>query len=191
LKFDEVKGLERMARRSAENLMAAIEASKSRGLHRLIYGLGIRHVGEHTAWVLANRYGSIKKVGHLSLEELADVPEMGPVMAESVYNFFRSKENLEILQKLKDSGLKMSDDSKKTGAVPLAGKTVVITGALKSFSRSEAGEAVRKAGGNPSSMVSKNTDFLVEGEDAGSKLDKARTLGVKIVSEEEFKKLLK
>ena len=191
LKFDSVKDLERMAKKSAANLIDAIEKSKAHDLNRLIYGLGIRHVGEHTAWVLANHFGSIEKLEHAAPEDLTDVPEMGPVMAESVYNFFRNKENLKILKKLKEAGLKMTAPVKKAGIGPLAGKNVVITGTLKSFSRSEAEEAVRKAGGNPSSIVGKNTAFLVAGEEPGSKLDKAEALGVKIIGEEEFKKLLK
>ena len=191
LKLDDVKGLERMAEKSAGNLIDAIAKSRSRDLNRLIYGLGIRHVGEHAAWVLANNFGSIEKIGSASLEELADTPEMGPVMAESVYAFFQNKENAGILKKLKDAGLKMTGDVKKVTTGPLAGKSIVITGTLKDFSRSVAEEAVRKAGGNPSSSVSKNTDFLLAGEEAGSKLDKAKTLGVKIIDEEEFKRLLK
>jgi DNA ligase (NAD+) len=191
LKLDDVKDLERMARKSAGNLIDAIGKSKARDLNRLIYGLGIRHVGEHAAWVLANRFGSIEKIAHASPEELADTPEMGPVMAESVYIFFRNKENIRILKKLKEAGLKMAGEIKKASAGPLAGKSVVITGTLKNFSRSAAEEAVRKAGGNPSSAVSKNTDFLLAGEEPGSKSDKAKTLGVKIIDEEEFKGMLK
>ncbi|MDD5428633.1 MAG: NAD-dependent DNA ligase LigA [Candidatus Omnitrophica bacterium] len=191
LKFDDVKSLERFAAKSASNLVSAIEESKNRDLHRLIYGLGIRHVGEQTAWVLANHFGSMEKLQRSSQEELTEVPDMGPVMAESVYNFFRNKENLSVLKKLKDAGLKMAGEVKKVNAGPLSGKTVVITGTLESFSRHDAEEAVRNAGGTPASGVSKNTDFLVAGEEAGSKLEKAKALGVKIISEEEFKKLLK
>ena len=190
LKFDGLKDLERMAERSAENLITAIEASKLRDLNKLIYGLGIRHVGEHAAWVLANHFNSIEKIAHASLDELTNIQEMGPVMAESVYNFFQNRENLEILKKLKNAGLKMTGTIRKIAAGPLAGKTVVITGTLKSFSRPEAEDAVRKAGGRPSSGVSKNTDFLVSGEEAGSKLDKAKALNVEIISEEKFRKLL-
>lgn len=187
LKLDQVKGLDRMAQKSAENLINAIEKSKSRDLNRLVYGLGIRHVGGRTAWVLAGHFGSIEKIQNASLEELANVAEMGPVMAESVYNFFRNKENIRIVKKLKDAGLKMTGEIKKVSAGPLAGKNVVITGTLKDFSRSAAEEAVRKAGGNPSSSVGKNTDLLLAGEEPGSKLEKAKALGVKIIGEEEFK----
>ncbi|MFA5142727.1 MAG: NAD-dependent DNA ligase LigA [Candidatus Omnitrophota bacterium] len=192
LKFDDTVKLERMAEKSAANLIDAIGKSKARDLNRLIYGLGVRHVGERTAWVLADHFGSIEKLQNASPEELANVPEMGPVMAESVYNFFQSKENLKILKKLKDAGLKMiQSPARKRFAGPFTGKTVVVTGTLRSFSRSGAEEAVRLAGGNPSSSVSKNTDFVVAGGEPGSKLDKARALGVRVIGEEEFKKLLK
>lgn len=191
LKLEDVKKLERMADKSASNLVNAIEASKSRELHRLIYALGIRHVGEHTAWVLAGHFGKMERLESASLEELTDIPEMGPVMAESVHAFFQNKENLKILKRLKDAGLNMASSFKKAASGALAGKTVVITGTLKTFSRSEAEEAVRRCGGNASSSVSKNTDFLVAGEEAGSKLDKAKALGVKIIDEEKFKGLLK
>ncbi len=191
LKIDDVKSLERMAVKSASNLMDAVNASKSRELHRLIYGLGIRHVGSHAAWVLASHFGAIDKLRRASLEELSGVWEIGTVMAESVCNFFRNRENLGILEKLKNAGLKMNlaPAVKKTSG-PLEGKRVVITGTLKALSRPAAEDAVRKAGGSPSSSVSKNTDILVAGEEPGSKLDKAKALGVKIVGEKEFREML-
>jgi len=190
LKLDDVKKLERMAQKSAQNIIDAIEASKKNTLNRLIYALGIRHVGEHAAWVLANHFGSIEKLKEASIEELTGINEIGPVMAESIYNFFKNKENLTILKKLKSAGLKPPPSARKEGAGRLSGKTIVITGTLKSFARSEAEELVRTLGGNAASSVSKNTDLLVAGEEPGSKLDKARKLGVKIITEEEFKKLV-
>ncbi|MDD3906326.1 MAG: NAD-dependent DNA ligase LigA [Candidatus Omnitrophica bacterium] len=191
LKFDDLKGLERMADKSAANLIAAIDRSRSRDLNKLIYGLGIRHIGEHAAWVLTGHFGSIERIERASLEELSGVPEMGPVMAESVYNFFRNKENNAIVKKLKDAGLKMSAPVKAVSAGPFAGKSVVITGTLKGFSRSEAEDAVRHSGGSPSSSVGKNTAFLVAGDEPGSKLDRAKALGVKVINEEEFKALIR
>ncbi len=190
LKLSDVMGLERMAQKSASNLIRAIQESKSRDLYRLIYGLGIRHVGEHTAWVLASHFGSLDKLEKASLEELNDIPDMGPVIAESVYNFFHNRENLSIIKKLKEAGLKMKSEAKKAPSGPLSGKTVVITGTLKDFSRHDAEDAVRKAGGSPSSSVSKNTDFVVVGDEPGSKAEKARSFGVKIIGEEEFKKII-
>lgn len=190
LKLEQVEGLERMARKSAQNLIEAVEKSKARDLNHLIFGLGIRHVGEHAAWVLATHFGSMEKIENVSVEDLTNVAELGPVMAESIYNFFHSKENLKILKKMKKPGLRMALSEKKTLTGPLAGKNVVITGSLESYSRSEAEDAVRKAGGNPSSSVSKNTGFLVSGAEPGSKLEKAKSLGVRIITEKEFKKLL-
>ncbi len=191
LKFNDVKNLERMAEKSAQNLMDAIQNSKVNDLNRLIYALGIRHVGEHAAWVLAGHFGSIEKIQDASIEELTKVNEIGPVMAESIYGFFHNKENLKILKKLKETGLRMSSAKIKTKGGRLDGKSVVITGTLKSLTRAEAEEAVRKLGGNPSSSVSKNTSFLILGEEPGSKLDKALALGVKIITEEEFKKIVR
>lgn len=189
LKFEELKCLERMAERSARNLMDAIEKSKLNDLNRLIYALGIRHVGEHAAWVLADHFGSVEKLGCACLEDLTKIGSLGPVIANSIYNFFRNKENLKIVEKLKDASLRMTGGKVKAGSSSLAGKTIVVTGTLKSFTRSGIEDLIRRSGANPSSSVSKNTDFLVAGEEAGSKLDKAKSLGVKILTEEEFKRI--
>ncbi|MDP3804697.1 MAG: NAD-dependent DNA ligase LigA, partial [Candidatus Omnitrophota bacterium] len=190
LKFGEVRALERMAQKSGQNLMDAIEKSKPNELHRLIYALGIRHVGEHAAWVLANHFGAIKYMKDALIEELTGIREIGPAMAESIYDFFRNKDNMKVLKKLQDAGVSMASPKRKEVNRTLEGKTIVITGTLESFSRSEAEELVRKLGGNPSSMVSKNTDFLVAGSLPGSKMDKAKTLGVKVIDEEGFKKII-
>ncbi len=190
LKFDNVRGLERMAEKSARNLMEAIDKSKSNELHRLIYGLGIRHVGEHAARVLAKNFGSVEKMAKATKEELTEINEIGPVMAESIYTFFRNKENLKILKKLEDAGIRMSAPRGKEASGKLAGKTIVVTGSLKSLTRPEAQALVRRSGANPSSSVSKNTDFLVVGEEPGSKLTKAKALGVKTITEDEFKKMV-
>jgi DNA ligase (NAD+) len=189
LKLDRIKLLERMAEKSAKNLLEAVEKSKSNDLNRLIYALGIRHVGEHAAWVLAGRFDSIEKLKKASVEELTATREIGPVMAESIYNFFRSRENLKVIDKLKNAGVNMAGPKKNLRAGPFSGKSIVITGTLKSYSRSEAEELVRKLGGNPSSSVSAKTDFLVVGAQPGSKLKKAKALGVRVVDEDEFKKL--
>ncbi|MDP2913594.1 MAG: NAD-dependent DNA ligase LigA [Candidatus Omnitrophota bacterium] len=190
LKFDDVKSMERMAEKSANNFLDAIGKSKTSELNRLIYALGIRHVGERAAWVLAGHFASMDKLEGAGLEDLVRIDEIGPVMAESICSFFRNKENIKILKKLKDAGLCMFAGRAKIKAGPLTGKTVVITGALKSFSRGEAEDLVRISGGKASSSVSKDTDFLVVGEDPGSKLGKARALGIKVISEEEFKNIL-
>lgn len=191
LKLNDVLALDRMAEKSATNLLTAIEKSKSNELHRLIYALGIRHVGEHSAWVLANHFAGIEKLSKASVEELTKINEIGPVMAESINNFFHNKEDVRILKKLSDAGLRMSGGVIIEKSGKLAGKTLVVTGTLKKFKRSEAEELIRKLGGNTSSSVSKETDFLVAGEKPGSKFDKAKALDVKIIGEEEFEKLVR
>ena len=190
LKLDEVKKLSRMAEKSGQNLIDAIERSKSNDLNRLIYGLGIRHVGERSGWILADHFGSIGKLRDAGVEELMSIHEIGVVVAESIYNFFRNKENLKILEKLESGGVRMSQPRTRPAAKKLEGKTIVITGSLKGLSRSAAEELVRKLGGNASSSVSENTDMLVCGDEPGSKLNKAKALGVKVVTEEEFMRLI-
>lgn len=191
LKLDDIKVMERMAQVSAQNLVDAIEKSKSNEPHRLIYGLGIRHVGEHAAWVLAGHFGSIDKLKAASQEALTGIGEIGTVMAESIYNYFHNKENLGILKKLEDAGLKMSGAPAKVKSGKLEGKNIVITGTLKSFTRPEAEELIRRLGGNASSSVRVNTDFVVVGEEPGSKLDKAKALGIKRLTEDEFKAMVR
>ncbi|MCX5686718.1 MAG: NAD-dependent DNA ligase LigA, partial [Candidatus Omnitrophica bacterium] len=132
LKLDEVRGLDRMAEKSGQNLINAIGKSRSSELNRLIYALGIRHVGEHAAWILSDHFGSIEKIGGLSAEELANVHEIGPVIAQSIYNFFTNKENIKVLKNLEGAGLRMTGPRRKEGGLPLGGKTVVITGTLES-----------------------------------------------------------
>ena len=192
LKIDDLKKLERCAEKSAANLLDAIEKSKTNTLNRLIYALGIRHVGEHSAWVLADHFGSINKLSSTGFDELTRIREIGPVVAESINDFFTNKENIRILKRLFETNINMSRsgiESKIGGA--LEGRTVVITGTLKNYSRSKAEELVRKLGGKASSSVSKNTYFVVAGEEPGSKVDKAKTLDVRIINEEEFEKLIK
>jgi len=190
LKKDDLAKLERMAEKSASNVINAIEASKGRPLSRLINALGIRHVGERTAEVLADRFGSIDALANATEEELAAIPGIGPVVAASIARFFSEPENLEVLQKLKEAGVAPQAEARREAAA-FAGKTVVFTGGLESMTREQAEALVRKLGANPSSSVSKNTDLVVAGEKAGSKLEKARQLGVKVISEAEFVDLLK
>ena len=178
-------GLERMGEKSAQNLINAIQASKSASLDRLIYALGIRHVGERTAASLAQHFGSIDALASADVEEIAKVPDVGPVVAESIHTFFAQERNKEVLRKLKAAGIDPKVESRRESG-PFAGKTVVFTGALQRMTRDEAQDLVYKLGGNPSSSVSGNTDLVVAGEKAGSKLDKARSLGVKVITEDEF-----
>jgi len=190
LKHEAVANLERMADKSAANLISAIEKSKSNSLNRLIYGLGIRHVGVRSAWILASRFKSIDRLMKADIEGLQGINEIGPVMAESICSFLRTDENKKVIEKLKNSGVNTKEKDAGPRAGNIEGKNFVVTGSLEGFSRHQIEELIRKAGGNASSSVSKNTDYVVAGKDPGSKLDKARQLGVKIINEEEFKKLI-
>jgi len=190
LKQEDLVKLERMAEKSASNVIKAIEASKDRPLSRLINALGIRHVGERTAEVLADHFGSIDALAAATEEELAAIPGIGPVVAASIARFFSEPENLDVLRKLKEAGVAPKAEARHEAAA-FAGKTIVFTGGLESMTREQAEALVRKLGANPSSSVSKNTDLVVAGEKAGSKLEKARQLGVRVISEAEFIDLLK
>lgn len=190
LTADKLEALERMAKKSAQNLIDGIEKSKDNPLSRLIFALGIRHVGVHAAWVLAQRLSSIENIAKQTVEDLTRIHEIGDVMAASIYNFFREKANKVVLKKLQDAGVRMKEAAKKTKSSKLEGKTIVVTGTLSSYSRGEIELLIRQLGGSASSSVSKKTDFLLAGDLAGSKLDKARKLGVKVISEDDFKKLI-
>jgi len=190
LKFDDVKRLERFADKSAQNLVDAIEKSKGNELFRLVFALGIRHVGVHVAWLLYQSYGSIDKIAKQSVESLQSNKEVGPIVAESIHAFFNNKGNLKVLEKLRDASVRMSEAAPAKKGV-LSGKTVVFTGSLSSISRNEAEEIVRKMGGMASSGVNKETDLVVAGSEPGSKYDKAKKLGIKIISEAEFKEMIK
>lgn len=187
---DQLVGLERMAEKSARNVIEAIQASKSASLDRMIYALGIRHVGERTAASLAQHFGSIDALASADTDEIARVPDVGPVVAESIHTFFAQERNKEVLRKLKAAGIDPKVEARRESG-PLAGKTIVFTGALQRMTRDEAQDLVYKLGGNPSSSVSGNTDLVVAGEKAGSKLDKARSLGVRIITEDEFLEMVR
>lgn len=181
---------ERMGEKLADNLLFAIEQSKTRPLPRLLFGLGIRHVGVHLAKILAQQFGSLPALERASLDELRAIHEVGPQVAQSVINFFASPRNREILDQLLAAGVAPQTEVKRSGG-PLAGKIFVFTGAMSRFGRKEAQELIERRGGRASGSVSKKTDYVVAGEEAGSKLEKARELGVTILSEEEFDQLLK
>jgi len=180
--------LERMAEKSAANLVAAIHESKTRPLSRLLNGLGIRHVGSHTAEVLAAQYGNIDRLMQASVEELEQTYEIGEVVAASIRDFFETAENRNLIEALRAHGVTMSE---KTAAArgqprPFDGKTFVVTGALRNYSRDAMHERIKQLGGRPTSSVSAKTDYLVVGEIPGSKLEKARKLNVPILTEDEF-----
>ncbi|MCE5200142.1 MAG: NAD-dependent DNA ligase LigA [Armatimonadota bacterium] len=189
LKKENLVPLERMAEKSAENAIRAIEQSKSAPLSRLVYALGIRHVGERTAAALAQHFGSIDELRNASEEEIARVPDIGPVVAKSVATFFDQAETDEVLRKLKEVGIDPREEKIKE-TEEFAGKTIVFTGALQRLTREQAEEIVFKLGAKPSSSVSKKTNLVVAGEKAGSKLDKAQALGVKVISEDEFLEMM-
>ncbi len=190
LKLEPLAALERMAEKSAQNLLEEIEASKKSGLARLIYALGMRFVGERTGQLLAEHFGSLEEIADAGVEELTEVPEVGPKVAESIAEFFSEPANRKLLQKLKRAGVRMTEERKAPRDTRLAGKTFVFTGTLARRSREDAGALVVEHGGKLSSSVSKKTDYVVVGADPGSKHDKARSLGVTILDESAFEKLL-
>jgi len=190
LKKHELVDLERMGEKSAENLLRAIDRSRSRPLHRVVFALGIREIGEHTASILTETFGSLEALMNARQEELESVEGIGPVAAANIVAFFRNKANLKFIEKLRRGGVKFTPPKRKKTTGPLAGKTVVLTGGLASMTREEAHEAIREAGGTPGSSVTRKTDLVVVGENPGSKLRKAQELGIKTVDEEEFLKLL-
>ncbi|MBU4377219.1 MAG: NAD-dependent DNA ligase LigA [Candidatus Omnitrophica bacterium] len=190
LGFEDVKNLERFADKSARNLIDGIEKSKQNELFRLIFALGIRHVGVHVAWLLYKHYGSIDRIARQSIESLESHKEIGPIVAESIHAFFNNKANLKVLEKFRKAGVRMEEEVSGRKGI-FDGKSIVFTGGLSSITRSEAEELVRKLGGRVSSSVSKETGIVVAGAEPGSKYDKAKSLGVKIVSEEEFKDMIK
>ncbi|MEN6372573.1 MAG: NAD-dependent DNA ligase LigA [Armatimonadota bacterium] len=183
---EDFSNIERMGEKSIDNILASIERSKTTTLARLVYALGIRHVGERTAQVLAQHFGSLERVENAAVEELAEVPDVGHVVAASIARFFAQEETKKVLEKLEKAGVRPESARAAGEESPLAGKTFVFTGGLETMTRDEAEEIVSQAGGKPSSSVSKNTDFVVAGEKAGSKLDKARDLGVTVITEQEF-----
>ncbi len=180
---------ERMGDKLAENLLSAIEESKKRPLSRFLYALGIRHVGQHLARVLARQFGSLEQLARASHEELLAIHEVGPQVADSVVNFFRSEENRKTLGQMEKAGVMPRIEARRAGG-PLSGQSFVFTGSLERLTRKEAQERVEKLGARAAGSVSKKTDYVVAGEDAGSKLARARELGVKILNEEEFLKMM-
>lgn len=189
LKFDQLIRLERMGAKSAENLLKAISESKNRPFHRVIYALGIRHVGIHIAEVLAEKFNSIDELSKASFSQLYSIPEIGPTIAESVVNFFSVPKTREVIDKLKKAGVNLTRQEERVSDV-LKGLTFVVTGTLKGYTRKEINDTIKKYGGRVSSSVSRLTNYLIVGENPGSKLDKARQLGVKTITEEEFNKMI-
>jgi DNA ligase (NAD+) len=186
---DDLLQLERMGEKSAENVLAEIAASRKLPLERVIYGLGIRFVGERTAQFLAEHFGSLDAITKASAEELEEVNEVGPRIAESIVEFFADEHNRKLVSDLRKAGLTFTGQKKEKGT-KLAGKTFVLTGTLARHTRDEAKNMLEDAGGRVSGSVSKKTNYVVAGSDAGSKLDKARELGVSVIGEEELEGLV-
>ncbi|MBM4433185.1 MAG: NAD-dependent DNA ligase LigA, partial [Chloroflexi bacterium] len=181
--------------KSAGNIIKAMEGSKERPLARLINALGIRHIGEENAQLLAQNFPSIdydnpSSLANASREKLLSIPSIGPKIADSIIGFFRQKENHHIIEKLKKAGVKLEEKAAKPTELPLAGQEFVITGRLEVFSREEAEERIRALGGTAKDNVTRKTSYLVVGTDPGSKLERARELGIKQLTEEELLRLL-
>jgi DNA ligase (NAD+) len=186
-KLDEVilAGLDRMGEKSAENLIHAIEASKRISFARFIYALGIRHAGEHVAVLLAENFASLDELANCSQQDLIQIEGVGPVVAESIAGFFGQENNTGTIKSILDSGVQIVFESgKKAGSYK--GKTFVLTGTLSGMTRHQAKDMITAAGGKVSGSVSRNTDFVVVGESPGSKLTKAKDLGVAVIDEAEF-----
>ena len=192
LTADQLLELERMGQKSADNLLAGIAASKSRGLQRLLNALSIRHVGQRVATILAEHFGSIDALQKASVDEISSIHDIGEVIARSVHDFLHGDYGAQVIEDLRAAGVNMEAPKKSTTAVNgvLAGKTLVVTGTLSKYTRDEIQSLIAQHGGRAASSVSKNTDYLVAGESAGSKLDKARTLGVTVLTEQDFESLI-
>jgi DNA ligase (NAD+) len=186
LRFEDLVALERLGPKSARNLLDEIEASKSRGLARLLFALGVRHVGERLAQTLAARFRSLGALEAAGRDELVEAEDVGPKVAESILFFFAQPENRELLERLRKAGVSDRAAAEAAGPKPLAGQVFVITGALSGLSRDEARDLLEGLGAEVGSSVTRKTTGLVVGDSPGSKLDRARELGVRIIGEKEF-----
>jgi len=184
-----LKGLDRMAEKSARNILDAINKSKNTSLARFIYGLGIRHVGEHTATILAQKFQNLESLMEASEEELMSIKEIGPEVSQSIVAFFKNPENRKNIHRILKSGLVFERDE-TIQKDKLSGLTFVLTGTLDSMTRAEARQRIEALGGKVTSSVSKKTSYVVAGKEPGSKLDRAKGLGVSIIDEETFLKML-
>jgi DNA ligase (NAD+) len=185
LRQDQLEGLERMAQKSAGKVIRAIEKSKTQPLWRFIAALGIRHIGSQSAQILAEHFGSLQALMSARQDELAEVDQIGPVMAESVCEYFKDAKNSQVIRQMLAARVNPASPEKRRSD-KLAGKTIVVTGTLENFSRQQAQEAIRKAGAKAAGSVSKKTDFVLAGKNAGNKLEKAMKLGVEVITEEQF-----
>jgi DNA ligase (NAD+) len=190
LKKEDLMKMERMGDKLAENLLNAVDRSRNPSLQNLIYALGIRNVGYHLAGVLARHFGSIDRLAAQGKEALEGVHEIGPIVAQCIYNFFHNPKNIRIIEKLREGGVTFPVEKVESREIPLSGKSFVLTGGMESLTRDEARKIIEEKGGRVASSVSRKTDFVVVGKDPGSKYDQALKLGVRTLNEEEFRKLV-
>lgn len=191
LKYEDILTLKKNGKKFAQNLIDSINASKENDLYRLITAFGIRHVGVKAAKILAKRYGTLDNLSKASFESLSYVEEIGPIVANSIKEFFEQEQTKDLIKRLKNAGVNMTRLKSDEEDDRFAGKTFVLTGTLEKYTREEASEIIEKFGGKTSSSVSKKTSYVLAGEDAGSKLTKAQSLGVQVISEEEFIEMCK
>jgi DNA ligase (NAD+) len=191
LTAEQIADLEHMGNKSAQKLLESIQASKDRGLTRVLTALGIRHVGERNARLLAEEFGNIRALMSASELRLAQIPGVGPVVAESVHGFFQSRSGSETIRNLERQGVNLTEalhPKAPASRLEFEGKTFVVTGTMAHFSRTEMEELIRRLGGKTASSVSRNTDYVVAGNNPGGKLDKAKELGVEVLSEGDFER---
>lgn len=189
LKFEDIASLKKNGKKFAQNLIDSINASKENDLYRLITALGIRHVGVKAAKILAKQYDNMDNLSKATIENLSQVEDIGPIVANSIREFFEQEQTKDLIKRLKDAGVNMQRQKNDNEDDRFAGMTFVLTGSLEKYSREEASNIIEKFGGKTSSSVSKKTSYVLAGEDAGSKLTKAQSLGVQIITEEEFEKM--
>lgn len=189
LKFEDIASLKKNGKKFAQNLIDSINASKENDLYRLITALGIRHVGVKAAKILAKQYDNMDNLSKATIENLSQVEDIGPIVANSIREFFEQEQTKDLIKRLKDAGVNMQRQKNDNEDDRFAGMTFVLTGSLEKYSREEASNTIEKFGGKTSSSVSKKTSYVLAGEDAGSKLTKAQSLGVQIITEEEFEKM--
>jgi len=190
LEKSQLTQLERMGDKSAENVIKSIESSKNRPLWRFLTALGIRHIGGQSAQILANHFKTLDNIMQAELVEIENIDQIGAKMAKSVYDYFRNENNRKVIQQMLKEGVKPAKAKAKKQAGKLEGKTLVVTGTLENFTRQQTKDAIQNAGGKATSSVSKNTDFVIAGENPGSKLNKAKQLGVKVIDERKFTELV-
>jgi DNA ligase (NAD+) len=191
LKHEDIASLKQNGKKFAQNLIDSINASKNNEFYRVLNGLGIRHIGVKAAKGLAKKYKNIDNLMNATLEDLKETDDVGDIMAESVYNFFKQEQTIDLISKLKASGINFETVEDENSDNRFEGKIFVLTGALDKFSRKEAEEIIEKFGGKTSSSVSKKTTYVLAGEDSGSKLVKANELGITVISENEFEEMIK